>query len=189
MTSTIFGFIGLSRGELMLILSALFLLGAVLVSVLAVAVLILSRRAGKGTAAPPVTQVPGAPEGARTEYTNMAGTHFHKVNLSGADFDDVNLGNARFHNVRLSNGDFSAADLGGASFRHIGPPLGPDGKRERQRPVRFEEMMLCDSTFRRVDLSNVRITECDLSGMTINGVLVTDLLAAYTKHQNSLGQG
>ncbi len=66
-----------------------------------------------------------------------------------------------------------------AALKQIGPPQDPEGVRARQRPVRFEEMMLCDSTFREVDLSNVRITECDLAGTTIDGILVTELLAAY----------
>ena len=39
--------------------------------------------------------------------------------------------------------------------------------------------MLCDSTFRKVDLSNVNIIDCNLDGMTIDGILVTDLLKAY----------
>ena len=41
--------------------------------------------------------------------------------------------------------------------------------------------MLCDSTFRQVDLSNVRISDCQLEGMEINGISVTDLFAAYRK--------
>jgi hypothetical protein len=42
-------------------------------------------------------------------------------------------------------------------------------------------MTLNDSTFRKVDLSNVQINDCELSGMTINGILVTDLLEAWRK--------
>ena len=67
--------------------------------------------------------------------------------------------------------------LGGTVFRHIGPPPHEEGV--RQRPVMFEEMTLCDSVFRDVDLSNVRIEKCDMTGMTIDGVLVTDLLEIY----------
>jgi hypothetical protein len=186
MTSAIIGFLGLGGGELLLILSALLLLGAVLVAVLAVGLLVFSRRLGAKAERPAAsagTPAPGAAEALKTEYTNMAGAHFHKVNLAGADFDDVNLSNARFHKATLSNADFSAVDLGGAVFRHIGPPPALDGKQPRQRPVRFEEMMLCDSTFRKVDLSNVRITDCDLTGMTINGVLATELLGLRAKEQ------
>jgi uncharacterized protein YjbI with pentapeptide repeats len=110
------------------------------------------------------------------EHANISGSQFHHVNLSGADFDDVNLSNARFHNINLSDIKVSAVQIGGATFKHVGPPPNIDGKQARQRPVRFEETMLCDSTFHKVDMSNVKIIDCNIQGMTIDGVLVTDLL-------------
>jgi len=39
--------------------------------------------------------------------------------------------------------------------------------------------MLCDSIFRKVDMSNVKIIDCNIQGMTIDGVLLTDLLMEY----------
>jgi uncharacterized protein YjbI with pentapeptide repeats len=114
---------------------------------------------------------------------NLARAEFDDVNLGEASFNNINLARARFHNINLSDISVSAAQMGGAHFRHIGPPPGPDGKQERQRPVTFEEMMLCDSTFRRVDLSDVRIVECDTTGMTIDGIAVADLLAAYRQQR------
>ena len=56
-----------------------------------------------------------------------------------------------------------------------------EGKQERQRAVTFEEGMLCDSTFLRMDMSNVKMIDCDVSGMTIDGILVTDLLTEWNK--------
>jgi uncharacterized protein YjbI with pentapeptide repeats len=113
------------------------------------------------------------------EHADLAGSAFHDVNLAGADFNNVNLSKAKFHNINLSDISLTAAQIGGARFKHIGPPPDKDGRQERQRPVTFEEMMLCDSTFRNVDLSNVRITDCNLSGMTIDGIAVSDMIAAY----------
>ena len=49
----------------------------------------------------------------------------------------------------------------------------------RQKAVTFEEAQLCDSTFKKVDMSNVKLIDCNVKGMTIDGVLVTDLIAAY----------
>jgi uncharacterized protein YjbI with pentapeptide repeats len=117
------------------------------------------------------------------EHANISGSQFHHVNLSGADFDDVNLSNTRFHNINLSDIKVSAVQLGGATFKHVGPPPNQDGKQARQRPVRFEEAMLCDSTFHKVDMSNVKIIDCNIQGMTIDGVLVTDLLKAYERRK------
>src|SRR4051794_10564907 len=86
------------------------------------------------------------------EHANMSGSRFHDVNLAGADFDDVNLSKARFHNINLSDIQVSAVQMGGATFKHVGLPAGAQAL---QRPVTFEEATLCDSTFRKVDLSNV----------------------------------
>ena len=115
------------------------------------------------------------------EHADISGSGFHDVNLSGADFDDVNLSQARFHNINLSDIQVSAVQIGGATFKHVGPPPDKDGNQARQRPVTFEEAMLCDSTFRKVDMSNVRLIDCDIRGMTIDGVLVTDLLKEYQR--------
>jgi uncharacterized protein YjbI with pentapeptide repeats len=113
------------------------------------------------------------------EHANISGSKFHDVNLSGADFDDVNLSKARFHNINLSDIEVSMVQIGGATFKHVGPPPDKHGKQAAQTPVRFEEAMLCDSTFRRVDMSNVKIIDCNIRGMTIDGILVSDLLKEH----------
>ncbi len=115
----------------------------------------------------------------RAENVNLAGSQFHRVNLAGADFDDVNLSKTRFHNINLSDIDVSAVQIGGARFSCIGPPPDQDGHQARQRPVTFQNAMLCDSVFRKVDFSGAALIDCNVEGLTIDGVLVTDLLAAY----------
>ena len=115
------------------------------------------------------------------QNTNIAGSKFHDVNMSESDFNDVNLSKARFHNINMSDIQVTAVQIGGAKFRHIGPPPDKNGKQQRQRPVIFEEAMLCDSSFRKVDLSNVSIIDCNIEGLTIDGILITDLLNQYKK--------
>ncbi len=117
------------------------------------------------------------------QHADLSGSQFHDVNLSGGEFDDVNLSKARFHNVNLSDISITAAQIGGARFKHVGPPPDKDGKQDRQRAVTFEEMTLCDSTFRNVDLSNVRMIECNTSGMTIDGIPVAEMIAAYHRQE------
>ncbi|MFH0963163.1 MAG: pentapeptide repeat-containing protein [Planctomycetota bacterium] len=109
----------------------------------------------------------------------IAGSEFEDVNLSEARFTNINLSGSHFHDINFSDVHFSAAQMGGTVFQHIGRPPDKDGKQERQRPVTFEEAMLCDSVFRKVDMSGVRIIDCNTEGMTIDGVLVTELLRAY----------
>ena len=112
---------------------------------------------------------------------DISGSQFRDVNLAGAEFENVNMSRTRMHDINLSDISISAANLGGAHFKHLGPPPDKDGKQERQKAVTFEEAQLCDSTFKKVDLSNVKIIDCNVDGMTIDGVLVTDLIAAYKK--------
>ncbi len=115
------------------------------------------------------------------EHVNISGSRFLDVDLSGADFDNVNLSKTRFHDINLSDIQVSAVQIGGATFKHIGPPPDKDGRQARQRPVMFEQATLCDSTFRRVDMSNVKIIDCNIQGMTIDSILVTDLLKEYKR--------
>src|SRR5437867_1865237 len=101
----------------------------------------------------------------------IPGSVFRDVNLSGSEFENVNMSKTRLHDINLSDVSISAANLGGAHFKHLGPAPDASGKQERQKAVTFEEAQLCDSTFKKVDLSNVQIIDCNLNGMTIDGVL------------------
>lgn len=188
MTHSMLAVFGLGGGELIILALALLFFGGLLIAGIGLAVALGLRLSNRPSAAPrlptePAGAAPAADPDLPKEHANLAGTRFRNGNLTGAEFDNVNLTNARFHNVNLSNAVITAAQIGGASFKHVGPPPDAEGIQARQRPVRFEEMMLCDSTFRKVDLSNVRISDCDLTGATIDGILVTDLMAAYRKQQ------
>jgi uncharacterized protein YjbI with pentapeptide repeats len=122
--------------------------------------------------------------GSRFENVNMAAVAFDDVNLAKATFENVNLSGSRFHDINFSDVTIEAAQIGGATFRHIG---GAGEKPARQRGVTFADMQLCDSTLDRVDLSGVKITNCHLAGMTIDGVKVTDLIAAHQKQMRHEG--
>jgi uncharacterized protein YjbI with pentapeptide repeats len=112
---------------------------------------------------------------------NLERGQFDNVNLRESTFTNVNLSRARFHDINFSDVTFAAAQIGGALFKHIGPPPDKAGKQEKQRPVAFEEATLCGSTFRKVDLSQAQLIDCNIEGMTINGLRVEDLLEAYHK--------
>jgi uncharacterized protein YjbI with pentapeptide repeats len=108
----------------------------------------------------------------------IRGSVFEDLNMKDSKFTSIDLSNASFHDINFSGVSISAANLGGARFKHIGPAPDPKtGLHEKQAPVTFEEMMLCNSTFTRVDMSGVEIKDCNLEGMKINGILVTDLLS------------
>jgi len=110
------------------------------------------------------------------KHDNIDGSEFEDLNMTGAQFNNINLSGSKFHDINFSDVNFTAAQIGGTTFKHIGPMPDKDGKQDRQKPVTFEEGMLCDSVFHRMDMTNVKIIDCDIAGMTIDGILVTDLL-------------
>ena len=115
------------------------------------------------------------------KHENIAESEFEDLNMTGTRFTNINLSRSRFHDINFSDVQFTAALIGGTTFKHIGPMPDKDGKQERQKAVIFEEGMLCDSVFHNMDLSGVRIVECNVTGMTIDGILVTDLLKEWRK--------
>jgi uncharacterized protein YjbI with pentapeptide repeats len=114
---------------------------------------------------------------------NISGSEFEDLKMTGSRFTNINLSGSRFDDINFTDVLFTAANIGGTTFRYIGPMPDTDGKQDRQRPVTFEEGMLCDSTFLRMDLTNVSIEECDITGLRIDGILVTDLLEVWKKNK------
>jgi uncharacterized protein YjbI with pentapeptide repeats len=70
--------------------------------------------------------------------------------------------------------------MGEAKFRHIGLPdsLRDNGK---QKGISFEECDLNDTVFTECNLENAEIKKCKISGMTINGYSVEELINFYNK--------
>lgn len=119
------------------------------------------------------------PKNVSLKNDSIPDSEFEGLNMAGSRFTNINLSKARFHDINFSDVHFSVAQLGGTVFTDIGMP--PHLEHERQRPVTFEAATLCDSVFRKVDLSGVRIIDCNVEGMTIDGVLVTDLVKAHKR--------
>jgi uncharacterized protein YjbI with pentapeptide repeats len=117
------------------------------------------------------------------ECANLSGTKFHNVNLSGAVFDDINLSGASFHNINMSDVRFSAMQIGGSSFIHIGLPPDEKGNQGRQKGVQFEEVHLNDSTFRKCKLTGVKIVECEIDGMEVDGVSIREAIEFYKENK------
>jgi uncharacterized protein YjbI with pentapeptide repeats len=115
------------------------------------------------------------------KHADIAESDFEDLNMAGARFHDINLSGAQFHDINLSDVQFAAAQIGGTTFKHIGPPPCQGRIQARQRPVTFEQGTLCDSVFHKMDMTNVIIADCDITGMTIDGIFVTDLLQEWKK--------
>ncbi|MFB9841752.1 pentapeptide repeat-containing protein [Mucilaginibacter ginsenosidivorans] len=114
--------------------------------------------------------------------------------LNGSYFNDVAMTNVKIINANLSDLEIEGAQLGGAFIHNIGGPLEGHPAYDpnfKQRPVRFEDCNLNNSTFTDCNLAGVLITDCNLkgvsitdcniSGLIINGVNIEELLKAYRK--------
>jgi len=117
------------------------------------------------------------------ECANLSGSRFQNVNLSGAVFDDVNLSGASFHNINMSDVRFSAMQIGGSGFVHIGLPPDKEGKQGKQRGCRFEDVHLNDSTFKNCKLTNVKMIDCEIDDMEIDGVPVKEAIERFEAHK------
>jgi uncharacterized protein YjbI with pentapeptide repeats len=105
---------------------------------------------------------------------NMRGAEFRDVNLAKAVFDGVDLSGARFFNVNLREAQIGAVDFGGASFSCMNT-----GEGHPRVPAEIQNIELDDCTVRTCYFRNTKFVDCDWSGATIDGVPVTELIAAY----------
>jgi len=110
------------------------------------------------------------------------GSRFEVLCMDGSHFRDVSAKWLKITDANLSDLEIEGAQLGGAFIHNIGMP--PDGHpmydpEARQRPLKFENCDLNNSTFTDCNLDGVVIDNCNVGGMKINGVLVEDLLKQY----------
>jgi uncharacterized protein YjbI with pentapeptide repeats len=104
--------------------------------------------------------------------------------IDGSSFNDISAKNMKIVNANLSDLEIEGAQIGGAFIHNIGmPPKGhpmydPDA---RQRPIRFENCDLRNSTLTNCNLENLVIDDCNLKGLKINGILLEDLLKTFSK--------
>jgi len=103
----------------------------------------------------------------------------NKAMLNNSDFFDVAMVNVKIVNANLSDLEIEGAQLGGAYIHNIGMPPKDHpmyDPQARQRPLRFEDCDLNNSTFTNCDLSGVELTDCNIKGLKINGIAIEDLI-------------
>lgn len=93
-------------------------------------------------------------------------------NLSGARLTNLNMTNMLLADLRLSGSEVGFVALDGVAFHdtHLG---------SSRQPVVFDRCDLSGSVIRNSQLSGVHIEQCDVAGMTINGIAVETLLEVY----------
>jgi uncharacterized protein YjbI with pentapeptide repeats len=80
-------------------------------------------------------------------------------------------GQYRAENTSLAGSQFVDTNLEGASFHDV-----------NLRGAEFSDVALTGATIRNACLGDVIVEEANVTGMRIDGILVTDLLRVYRAH-------
>lgn len=112
------------------------------------------------------------------------GSTFINVMLKDCLFNDVMMAGTKIINANLSELEIEGAQLGGAYIHNIGMP--PEGHplhdpRAKMRPLKMEDCYLVNSVITHCDLGGVEIKDCNIRGLTIDGVDVSRLLEEFRK--------
>jgi uncharacterized protein YjbI with pentapeptide repeats len=91
-----------------------------------------------------------------------------KSDLSGSVFDDVNMSGCTLHNINLSGASVDDANMSGW----------------RVNNVNFSGLRLTTA-----NLAGAAISHCRYDGMTIEGIPVTAMIAAYKAAQEARTDG
>jgi uncharacterized protein YjbI with pentapeptide repeats len=119
----------------------------------------------------------------------LDGSEVRASQMRRCRFVNLNMTGTTFENINFSDITVKYAQFGGAKFTFIGLPPDARERGEEQRPVHFEHFDLNDSIFDEGNLRNVQIRGCTLDGMRIDGVLVTDMIAAYAERHGRPADG
>lgn len=150
-------------------------------------------------------------EGSETDFIgeNLSDKNFHDCNMQNVDIYDVNMKAAKFTNINLQKSLYQNSNLTEARFTNLNMSksvLGDSnlneieishvsladayihdnnlGFQENKKPLIIERCELTNSRIIDSNLQNVSICNCNTEGMTIDGVLVSELMEVYRLNTN-----
>ncbi len=133
-----------------------------------------NRISGPGSCCEDHEEDPDKPRKFKVENIDISGSEFHHVKMSDTTFEDIDFSGAKFFNMNLRDTQIGAIDFGGASFSCMNT-----GEDRPRKPALFENIELDDCTIRNCYFRNTKLSDCDLTGMTIDSVPVTEMIKAY----------
>ena len=103
-------------------------------------------------------------EKALYQNSNLSGTRFTNINMTNSVLGDSNMSKVEICHVSLADAYFHDTNL---------------GFQENKMPLTIERCELVNSRIIDSDLRNLSICNCNIEGMTIDGILVSDLIKSY----------
>ncbi|WP_018759172.1 helix-turn-helix domain-containing protein [Paenibacillus terrigena] len=109
------------------------------------------------------------------------GGHTTPIRFAENDFKRSTVDRCDLANVELINCNLSGLRINGSTLRDSWL-LQP----EEYEPIHIEDVDFHDSVIKNSNLSGVRIEKCVINGLTINGIPVEELIAAYEQIHGSI---
>jgi uncharacterized protein YjbI with pentapeptide repeats len=119
------------------------------------------------------------------EMACFKGSSFGGIDMRNTSFTHTNFVNSKWEHIYFSNLHINMIQMGGTVFENI---IRPDSKESRfeeepgtdgwvnVEPVTFKNSDMSTAVFDTCNLSNVELKNCNIEGLKINGILITELL-------------
>ncbi|TDQ36620.1 GNAT family N-acetyltransferase [Aureibacillus halotolerans] len=120
---------------------------------------------------------------------NLQGAHYTNMNMSHVVYQNSNLSHNRYTNTNMSHSVFGDSNMNATEICHVsmaGAYLHDIklGTGKDKIPLVMERCELMGSSILDSNLQNLSIVNCNLEGMTIDGIHVSELLEVYKKQQS-----
>ncbi|MGE8203027.1 pentapeptide repeat-containing protein [Heyndrickxia sp. NPDC080065] len=113
---------------------------------------------------------------------------FHGIDMRYTSFAHTNFVNSNWEHIYFSNVHINMIQMGGTIFENIVRPNAERSQLSEEpgtdgwvnvEPVIFKNSDLSTAIFDACNLSKVELRNCNIEGLSIDGILVKDLLERY----------
>lgn len=118
----------------------------------------------------------------------LKGAELHGVDARNTSLEHVNFVHSKWNHIFFSNVHVNEVQMGGTLFENIRRPDAEASRLEEEagkdgwinvEPVRFRTSDLSKAVFEACNLNGVELIDCQVDGMMINGISVSELLRHY----------
>jgi predicted transcriptional regulator YdeE len=130
--------------------------------------------------------------------TSFQHAGFHDVDMRDTDLKHINFVRSKWEHIYFSDVHVQSIQLGGTVFENIIRPQATSSQLTEEHgtdgwvnvePVQFRNSDLSKAIFDNCLLRDVELRDCDIEGLTINGVNILELLIAYRAGRVGSQQG
>lgn len=106
-------------------------------------------------------------------------TVFDDVSLTRVKVNYADLRDCAFTNINMVDGSISDANLTGLMIDGANISGMTIRNAGAHQPLRFDNLVIEGSAFNGCNLANAAFTNCNIEGLRVDGILLTDLLKLY----------